>query len=246
MLHFLESFRVGESGSYSFTFQGNVPGVLWIGEAAGKPRPLILIGHGGGQDEHAPSVLARAKLLNVHGYDAVALAFPAHGGRPRSNAEDAALTHMRHVAGSPLAAGPAVTALNNLISQRAVPEWMQLITDLDELGLPDNRGPVGYWGLSLGAAIGFALLAEETRVGAAVLGLVDDHLARLASSVTVPVQFLLQWDDQIIDRPHALKLFDSIASHDKTLHAHPGDHHEVPVHEHETALGFFDRTLRTG
>jgi hypothetical protein len=45
----------------SFTL-GEIPGVLWTPEDA-EPCALILIGHGGGQHEQAPGVVARAHRL---------------------------------------------------------------------------------------------------------------------------------------------------------------------------------------
>jgi len=53
---------------------------------------------------------------------------------------------------------------------------------------------VGYWGVSLGGAIGVPLVAAEPRITAAVFGLVgQETLAEAAAQVSVPVQFLLQW-----------------------------------------------------
>jgi hypothetical protein len=43
----------------------------------------------------------------------------------------------------------------------------------------------------------------------------------------VPVQFLLPWDDEHVDRQTTLALFDAFASKEKTLHANPGDHRTI-------------------
>lgn len=91
------------------------------------------------------------------------------------------------------------------------------------------------------AAIGFALLAAETRVQAGVLGLAGDNLAETARTVVTPIQFIMQWDDEIIAKESALQLYAAVGSEDKTLHANPGKHGEVPLHEHTSALDFFDR-----
>jgi hypothetical protein len=50
---------------------------------------------------------------------------------------------------------------------------------------------VGYWGVSLGSAIGVPFVAAEPRVAAAVFGLAGHALAEAAARVTVPVEFLL-------------------------------------------------------
>jgi len=73
---------------------------------------------------------------------------------------------------------------------------------------------VGFWGLSLGAAVGLPLLVTEDRIRAAIPGLVaGDHLAAAARQVRVPVSFLMHWDDELVPRPAALALL--------TRSAHP-------------------------
>jgi hypothetical protein len=56
---------------------------------------------------------------------------------------------------------------------------------------------------------------------------VHESLIEAARRVTVPVQFLLPWHDEHVDRQSALALFDAFASKEKTLHANPGDHRDV-------------------
>jgi fermentation-respiration switch protein FrsA (DUF1100 family) len=68
-------------------------------------------------------------------------------------------------------------------------------------------------------------------------------LTETAAKVTVPVRFLLQWDDAWVPRDQAMALFDALASTDKTLHANPGGHGEIPAHETDDALRFFARHL---
>jgi hypothetical protein len=56
-----------------------------------------------------------------------------------------------------------------------------------------------------------------------------------ARRVTVPLQVLLQWDDEWNDRQLALDLFDAFGSREKTLHANPGGHTGVPLFELDAA-----------
>ena len=42
---------------------GEVPGVLWTPEGAEGPRPLVLLGHGGGQHKRGPGLVNRARRL---------------------------------------------------------------------------------------------------------------------------------------------------------------------------------------
>jgi cephalosporin-C deacetylase-like acetyl esterase len=110
----------------------------------------------------------------------------------------------------------------------------------DHLG----AGAVGYWGVSMGCGLGVPLLAAEPRIRAAVLGLLGVHgLTEQAARVTVPVRFLLQWDDALAPRDHGLALFDALASAEKTLHANPGKHGEIPEFETDSSLRFFTRHL---
>jgi hypothetical protein len=48
---------------------------------------------------------------------------------------------------------------------------------------------------------------------------------------------------ELVPRGWGLALFDAFASAEKTLHANPGRHAEVPRFEVESSLGFFGRHL---
>jgi hypothetical protein len=105
-------------------------------------------------------------------------------------------------------------------------------------------GPIGYWGLALGTAIGVRLVAAESRISAAVFGVIGAAtLIEVARAVTVPVEFLLQWDDELVERESGLALFDAFGSSEKTLHANPGGHVDVPRFELDSSARFFARHL---
>jgi len=81
-------------------------------------------------------------------------------------------------------------------------------------------------------------------VRAAVLGLLGSAaLAETAARITVPVQFLVQWDDERVPREQSLALFDALTSAEKTLHANPGKHGDLPSFETDGSLRFFARHL---
>jgi fermentation-respiration switch protein FrsA (DUF1100 family) len=67
--------------------------------------------------------------------------------------------------------------------------------------------------------------------------------ADAAARITVPVEFLVQWDDERVPRAHSLALFDALASAEKTLHANPGKHGDLPAFEIDSTLRFFARHL---
>jgi hypothetical protein len=82
------------------------------------------------------------------------------------------------------------------------------------------------------------------RITAAVFGeLGHESLTGVVGNVTVPLQFLLQWDDEHVERQSGLALFDAFASTEKTLHANPGAHRDVPAFELDCASRFFARHL---
>jgi pimeloyl-ACP methyl ester carboxylesterase len=226
----------------------DITGVLWSPVDATGSRPLVLLGHGGGQHKKAPGLVARAhRYVTTHGFAVAAIDAPAHGDRPKTEQDErfSADLRQRMAAGQPI--GQQVAHHNAEHAARAVPEWQATLDGLQELDYIGTGGPVGFWGVSLGSAIGVPLAAAEPRITAAVFGLVGhDTLADAAARVTVPVEFLLQWDDELVPRDSALALFDAFASRDKTLHANPGRHTGVPAFELDSSERFITRHLVQG
>ena len=223
---------------------GEIPGVLWTPEGAGGTRPLILMGHGGGRHKKAPDITAHAhRFVAECGFAVAAVDVPGHGDRPKDETYDRIATEnqARVAAGEELA--PLIAGFQALVARRTVPEWqavLDAVQGLEHVG----PGPVGYWGVSLGCGLGVPFVAAETRVRAAVLGLGGALAsAEAAARITVPVEFLVQWDDERVPRAESLALFDALASAEKTLHANPGKHREVPAFELDGALRFFARHL---
>jgi dienelactone hydrolase len=223
---------------------GEIPGVLWTPAGAAGTRPLILMGHGGGQHKKTPGIVARARrFVTECGFAAAAVDVPAHGDRPKDEEYDriATANQARVAAGEELA--PLMASFQALVARQTVPEWravLDAVQELDHVG----AGPVGYWGVSLGCGLGVPFVAAEPRVRAAVLGLGGVlSSAGAAARVTVPVEFLVAWDDERVPRAQSLALFDAFASADKTLHANPGKHGEVPAFEEDSTLRFFARHL---
>jgi dienelactone hydrolase len=223
---------------------GEVPGVLWTPEGAAGTRPLILMGHGGGQHKKAPGIVARAhRFVAERGFAVTAVDVPNHGERPKNEEFDRIATenHARMAAGEDSA--PLVAALHNLVAKQTVAEWRAALTAVQELDHV-GAGPVGYWGVSMGCGLGIPFVAAEPRVRAAVLGLQGSpELAEAATRITAPVQYLIQWDDERVPREHSLAVFDALASAEKTLHANPGKHGDLPRFETDSSLLFFARHL---
>jgi len=221
----------------------DIPGVLWSPADSAGTRPLVLLGHGGGQHKLAPGVAARAcRFVTNCGFTAAAIDAPGHGGRPKTAADERFMAELRPrmLAGENV--WPQVADHNAQIAERVVPEWRATLDAL--LGQVGLGGPVGYFGLSLGCGIGVPLAAAEPRISAAVLGLAGhERLAAAAARITIPVEFLLQWDDEQVPRDSALALLDAFGSAEKTLHANPGGHGAPPRFEVDSAERFFTRHL---
>ncbi len=220
---------------------GEVPGVLWTPGSA--PAPLILSGHNGGLHKRHPRLVARARhYASEYGFAVAAIDAPGHGDRPRSAVDEQARADLRRAlqAGEPV--DEIVDAFILPLVEKAVPEWRTTLDAL--LSLPGIGGPVGYEGMT---AIGIRLAVSEPRTSAAVFfagGFVPGTLREEARQVTIPLQFLLQWDDEGMERQPALDLFDAFGTKEKTLHANLGGHAGVPWFEVDDAARFFTRHLR--
>jgi hypothetical protein len=220
---------------------GEIPGVLWT--PGSGPAPLILSGHNGGLYKRHPRLVARARHYAAeYGFAVAAIDAPGHGDRPRSAVDEQARADLRRAmeAGEPV--DEIVDAFIGPLVEKAVPEWLSTLDAL--LALPEIGGPVGYEGMT---AIGIGLALVEPRISAAVFfagGFVPGTLREAARQVTVPLQFLLQWDDEGMERQPALDLFDAFGTREKTLHANLGGHAGVPWFEVDAAAQFFARHLR--
>jgi len=224
-----------------FTLDG-VPGALWSPAGAAGGRPLVLLGHGGGQHKKGPGLVARARrLVTDLGFAAAAIDMPGFGDRPKSEQDQRFLAEIAELraAGEPV--GARIASYQVARAGQAIADWQATLDALAGLGYP---GPTGYWGVSLGTLIGVPLAAAEPRISAAVFGLAPHGpLAEAAARITIPVEFLLQWDDELVPRADGLALFGAFASADKTLHANPGRHADVPAFELDSSVRFLARHL---
>ncbi|MFF5846917.1 dienelactone hydrolase family protein [Streptomyces massasporeus] len=220
---------------------GEIPGTLWTPAIA--PAPLVLMAHNNGLSKADPRLVARARYTAARGYAVATIDAAGCGDRPRSAAEEQARAHLRQAmqAGEPVEEifesfiGPMV--------EKAVPDWQTTLDAL--LELPETAGPVGYSGGW--TALGIRLAVVEPRIAAAGFfagGFVPRAQREEAGQVTIPLLFLLQWDDEGNPRQRALDLFDAFGSKEKTLHANLGGHTGTPWFELEDGCRFLDRHLK--
>jgi len=228
----------------------DVPAVIWAPEGAAGPRPLVLMGHGGSQHKKTPGIRARAaQYARRLGYATLAIDAPGHGDRI-SRQEAAQL--MRDVGArvrGETAPGFTPERMRQMgeRTRRAVPEWkaaLDAAQGFDFVG----AGPVGYWGVSMGTAIGVPFVAAEPRIGCAVFGLAGlregaTDMAEAAAKIAIPVEFVFQWEDAVAPREAGIALFNAFASKEKTMHINPGGHMDIPDFEGASWERFFVRHL---
>ncbi|MEW2296752.1 alpha/beta hydrolase [Streptomyces sp. NPDC006743] len=225
---------------------GGVPGVLWSPVSGAAERaPLVLMAHGGGNHKKHPAMSGRARLLVTGcGVHVAVIDAPGHGDRPRTAHDEAEIAELfrARAAGEP--EGPVVVRYNAHLARLAVPEYRATLDALQGLPQIGTDGPVGFWGINMGTAIGIPFVAAEPRITAAVFGQHwPDVLAEQARRISIPVEFDLQWDDEHISREEGLALFDAFASKEKSLHVNSGRHKELPRFEADSAVRFFARHL---
>lgn len=212
-----------------------VPGVFWTPEE--DPKALVLLGHGGSNHKRADYILAIGRqLARRHGFAAIAIDGPTHGAR-RPGSENG-IEEGPHVQDEFTRLWAADRTLGDAMNA----DWTGTLNAVQALPGIGNQIPVGYWGWSLGTLLGLPFVAQEPRISAATLGLMGTgetgRLATAARNMTCPTTFFVQWDDQLIPREGALRLFDLIASDYKRLRACPGDHAETPADEFSAGIEF--------
>lgn len=216
-----------------------VPGVLWLPETGGGPRPLVLLGHGATRHKRTDYLVALGRRLAAdYGFAVAGIDAPGHGDRRGPGRDDDVALF-----GVFLTEWSREGTVDDMVADwRAAIEGLRAVEEVGD-------GPIGFWGLSMGTIYGVPLVAAEPRIQVAVFGLMGligptrERLAQDATSATCPVLFLQQWDDSLIGRSETFELFDALGSVDKRLHAHPGDHAAVPVEEIIFSAQFLARHL---
>ncbi|WP_329286573.1 alpha/beta hydrolase [Streptomyces sp. NBC_00691] len=220
---------------------GDIPGTLWTSGSA--PAPLVLMSHNNGLPMADPRLVARARHTASRGYAVATIDAAGCGDRPRSAADEELRAELRRAmrAGEPV--DEIFESLIGPLVANAVPDWrttLDAVLELPEVG--DRVGYSGGW-----TALGIRLAVTEPRIAAAGFfagGFVPRAQREEARQVTIPLLFLLQWDDEGNPRQRALDLFDAFGSEEKTLHANLGGHTGTPWFELEDGCRFLDRHLK--
>lgn len=232
---------------------GSVPCVLWSPRDASGPRNLIVMGHGGSQHKKTENIRIRAvDYAKRLGWATVVADAPDHGDR--ISREDAARLAREvgarvtgQVAEDPSAMAKRFSQMADRARQAAA-EWQVMLDTVQDLDFIGRDRRVGYWGVSMGTAFGVPFVASEPRIQCAVFGLAGlrkgfSYLEEAARKISIPVQFVFQWDDAVAPREAGIALFDAFGSKEKTMHINPGGHMEIPNFERTAWYEFFTRHM---
>lgn len=214
---------------YEVTVAGQVvPGVLWMPVHAPAPVPLVLLGYGSGGQMRDGSRVWQANWFAQRGVAATSIDLAGHGERSRAD-------------GTRPDYGPLVDAV--------IAEWRSALNAC--AGLSDiDASRVAYRGVSMGTMLGLPFIASEPRVVVASLGLADlrdvpgrfsgigQRLREAPPLLRCPTLFVVNWDDELVDRTSAFELFEALGTADKELRAYPGLHGEVPQAATESGLHY--------
>lgn len=211
----------------------NVPGMLWTPTDAKGPRPLVLLGHGGTQHKRVAHVLTLGRWFVRHAnFAAAAIDAVGHGERaPEDNQEVDQDERRRRI---------------RMEGNREImiEDWkatLDALQELDEIG----KGPVGYYGVSMGTGYGLPFVAAEPRVKAVVFGLAaarNEETLKLAAKIQCPLLFVWQLDDRMTPQS-VYDLVQAFGTKDKRLHANPGGHTEMPLDQFKTVERFLIERL---
>lgn len=226
-----------------------VPGMQWIPAQAADAYPTVCIGHGGLQHKLYGNVPQLAiQLVQNLGVGVVALDAPGHGDRYEGGADAADKAREERTLDMGNRRGdPESMKAYAKRSQMHVDEWKALL-DVVQHDQRWSAGPFGWWGVSMGTSHGLPLAAQDDRISAAVFGLnalapKNAVMKAQAESLTIPILFLVQRDDELMTIETALALYDAFGSTEKTMHLNPGGHVKVPLFERDSSEAFYRRHL---
>lgn len=206
---------------------GIVPGILWTPAQQDRPLPLVLMGHGGSGHKRADrQLMLGRRFAVVSQMAAVAIDGPFHGDRVPEKIDRRQYQEMMAAVGV------------DKVVDGMVDDWQATLDALSQLDAID-ADRIAYLGFSMGTRFGLPYVAAAgDRLRCAVLGKngmlqassmstaasTSPRFKRDAPTITVPVLFHVQWDDELFPRDGQFELFDLLGTHDKRLIAFPGPH----------------------
>ncbi len=195
-----------------------VPASIWLPKDSNTPRPVVLVGHGGSGHKRSQLVLDIVQALIPHQIGVVAIDGPVHGSRRNVFADGPIV---RQEFRDLWATGQSVDPM--------VEDWQSCIDYICQL--PEiNPQQIGWYGISMGTAYGIPLVAKETRIKAAALGMwgtCREPALRLkidAAKMQIPVLFQEKEQDEIFTHEGQVDLYQCIQSQNKIYRSYSGGH----------------------
>jgi dienelactone hydrolase len=207
---------------------GPVPGVLWSPRNASAP-PAVLLFHGGSGHKRSERLLRLGRGLAAAGLAATAVDGPYHGDRVPAPMAPSVYQQL------------IVDEGIERVTARMTQDWLETVSALAAGGLVDGAN-VSVFGISMGTRFGLPVAAAlGSRLRCAVLGKFGIRESKLlhpglgapglmtaaARSVSAPVLYHVQWNDELFPRDGQFELFDVLACVDKHLIARSGAHAET-------------------
>ncbi|MGI9328191.1 MAG: alpha/beta hydrolase [Pseudomonadales bacterium] len=217
------------------TDRGEITGALWLPADVQPQTTLVCFGHGASGDRYQPPISVMAGRFSKEAQlPVLAVEGPVHGLRGDGVTGTAKQQQFISV----------FVQEDSVINM--MDDWNDAIDGVQEL-LGVSIGNVAYFGLSMGSMFGIPMLAARHDVVVATLGLVGadtdsfphgTEILEAAEKLACPVLFIMQLDDELISREQYLRVFDSLGSADKRIHANPGKHGQIASDEVDFAYEF--------
>lgn len=223
--------------------QRKVPFCLWLPNNSvnngHSSIPLVLVGHGGSGHKKSQLVLDIAEILvSQHQIAVAAIDGPVHGDR-REVFNDGPIVRQEF---------RDLWQTGNSIDTM-IEDWQAAINHL--LKQPNiDSSRIAWYGISMGTAYGLPLVAADTRIKTAALGMwgtcrtPNERLIEDAQKITIPVLFQTKLDDEIFAKDGQQQLFDLIASDDKEFRSYPGGHTDPKTTQLDDIVAFLTSQLK--
>jgi len=215
------------------TSSKTIPAVMWVPFGGDRPYPLAMVCHGGSGHKTSDLVLDVVNAL-VEPFKIAVLAIdgPLHGARRTDFKEGLAV---RDEFKDLWSRGGDIDAM--------VEDWRAALDDV--CSRPEiNSARVAWYGISMGTAYGVPLLAADTRIGAAVLGMwgicrkPSERLEKDAENIHIPVLFQTKSEDQSFTAAGQSALFNLLSSSQKRIVNYPGGHSDPKGDQLKEAMEF--------
>ena len=215
-----------------------IPAVMWLPSGGDRPYPLVMVCHGGSGHKTSDLVLDVVNAL-VEPFKIAVLAIdgPLHGARRTDFKEGLAV---RDEFKDLWSRGGDIDAM--------VEDWKAALDDVCSRPEIDSER-VAWYGISMGTAYGVPLLAADSRIGAAVLGMwgicrkPSERLEKDAGNIHIPVLFQTKSEDQSFTAAGQIELFNLLNSGQKRIVNYSGGHTDPKGDQLQEAMEFLQRHL---